>query len=172
MQTLIKTLMSGGCYWPKDEIGNSFFIPQGTLFEIALDGANGRRVTNGIIQNGYFEIVDGSHKGEKFISANSVVRSIREIPSKSNNAFLYIHFCINGNSVSADSMRYNRSFKCDEIEEQALNDAVKILKSRKLVDGLDVVGVRKKAAYLVNNNPQLLKSAEALVSLKREALLA
>lgn len=161
--SLIETIIEGGCYWPKDPNGNghSFAIPNKTRFEIAMDGPESHKCVNGMCCDGYYMIQDGAHKGEKFSSANKAVSAVREIPSKSNNAFLYIRFYLNGNNVSADQLRHDINFKCDEIEEEALKIIHEILhdKHPQVIKGLDNVALLKKKAITVKKNPKIFDVA-------------
>jgi hypothetical protein len=122
--SLIETISQGGCYWKHerdDSPGHSFAVPNGTPFKIAIEGPQSNRFIQGVCRDGYFVVTEGSHSGVQFCSANEAVNTIRE---PSSNAFLHMHFQIDGRWVRADDFRRSSSSRLDDAEEYALERAL------------------------------------------------
>jgi len=159
---VINQIISGACYWPKAQNGDghSLLIPNGTYFEVPLEGPLSRICVKGVCKEGYFEILDGDFARKKFDTANKAVCAVRPIPSGSNNAFLYVRFFINGEAIPADVLRHRSEYRCDETEEQALNMIVD--RNKRLSKELGIVELRKMAARKIIENPELLEIARPL----------
>jgi hypothetical protein len=146
MGGLLQTIADGGCYWRRkeDSPGHSFAVPNGTLFKIAMDGPQSHRFRGGVCQDGYFVTNDG----EKHLSASEAVNAIRNI---SSNAFLHMHFKIDGRWMLADSIRESDWSLPDDIEEEALQIAIglvreKVMMTKSDADEARIIRAAAKAA--------------------------
>ena len=152
--SLVETISQGGHYWKKernDSPGHSVTIQNGTPFKIAIEGPSSNRFVSGKVLEGYLVPESGEHIGRKFKSANEVVNTIR-MPS--SNAFLYIHFYIEGSWVLADALRRAEEWVLDEAEELALERVCIIYKNDP-----DSVAAMRQAARLLAEEPTWVESA-------------
>jgi hypothetical protein len=157
--SLIETLCQGGCYWKRDRDdspGHSIALPNGTPFKIAIEGPQSNRFVPGLCRDGYFVVTEGSHSGVQFGSANEAVNTIRE---PSSNAFLHLHFQIDGGWVSANDFRQNNSSQLDSAEEHALENALRIVRSHPKGKDLDIPKALRLAARLIEKHPQMIENA-------------
>ncbi len=157
--SLIEIVCQGGCYWKRerpDSPGHSIAVPNGTPFKIAVEGPQSNRFIPGVCRDGYFVVLEGSHSGVEFGSANEAVNSVRE---PSSNAFLYMHFLINGLWLLADDLRQSKSARLDEAEEHALEVALSGV--RKNPKGKDLASPKalRAAAKFVAKHPTMIEEA-------------
>jgi hypothetical protein len=163
--SLIETVCQGGCYWERDRDdspGHSIAVPNGTPFKIAIEGPQSNRFVQGVCRDGYFVVTEGSHSGVQFGSANEAVNTVRE---PSSNAFLYMHFQIGGAWVCANDFRQTSSSRLDEVEERALENALRIV--RRMAEGRtsDPPKALRAAARLVTKRPGMLEDARRELAL-------
>jgi hypothetical protein len=157
--SLIETLRHGGCYWKLDQIdspGHSIAVPNHTPFKIALEGAQSHQYASGAIGDGYFVVNDPRYSGTKFKSANEAVNTVRE---PSTNAFLYLHFMIDGQWIVADDYRRREDTRLDDAEELALEWTLKALRNHPKLKGKDRVQITRAAANLIAKRPESVASA-------------
>jgi hypothetical protein len=146
MMSLVDTTVNGGCYWKRSHKspGHSTVIPNGTPFRIAMDGPQSHRYIGGRCADGHYLIEDGEYAGRRYMSANDAVNSVRE---PSSNAFLYIHFHIDGQWVPADAYRRSENTKIDPAEEEVLANMLRH-KQRKASGQVERI---KRAAKITPN---------------------
>jgi hypothetical protein len=160
---LIDILLDGGCYWPDDErdgLYSSLVFPSGTHFKIALEGEMSRRFVAGQIEDGTFKILEGKQAGERFPTASSAVNAVRQI---STNAFLYIHFSVNGVWVKADTARKTGILACDPVHEEAFKIADRDARNSVQRSGHKISEIKnwdQKIAALVRKDPSRIEEAE------------
>lgn len=159
---LADVIAEGGCYWPKKEgsPGHSFVVPNGTRFKIALEGPTGHVFCAGECTGCYYV----AESGEKFVSANEAVNSIRE---SSTNAFLYVQFQIYNQWISAGRLREMPDTVLDEAEEAAIQsgkEMARLLRDRKNIEADDARLTRWAARY-VQQNPELVHQARDRIAL-------
>lgn len=167
-QALIDTLRSGGCYWPAGPgaLTHSRAIPQGTHFKIALDGETSSRFISGVCVDGHFQVTEGARAGERFPSANAAVTAVRGM---STNAFLYVHFLLNGRWIKADNARETEALKCDPVEEEAFQIAAGMARGRLKQDRRkvsDIEDLDRKTAEIVAKRPEILEEARRRLELR------
>jgi hypothetical protein len=162
--TLIKTILEGGYYWPQhrsDSPGHSIVLANGTPFVIREDGPRSHVFCHGTLRDGYFIPDEGEFAGRKFPSANAVVNTVRE---PSTNAFLYLEFAIDGEWIFADNLRQSADSQLDEVEEEALRFVRRALRRRYPKKQMDEVEVVQRAAKLVATNPRHMDRAREFVA--------
>lgn len=157
--SLIETLCQGGCYWKRDREdspGHSFVLPNATRFKIAIEGPQSSRFIEGVCRDSYFLVREGTQSGVQFASANEAVNTVRE---PSSNAFLHMHFLIDGHWQSADDVRQSQASRLDAAEELALEDALRIVRSSPKSKDFDFPKVLRAAARLVAKRPTMIEDA-------------
>jgi hypothetical protein len=153
--TLIHLISQGGCYWKRerpDSPGHSIAVPNGTPFKVAIEGPQSNRFVDGTCRDGYFVTDDES----KFQSANEVVNATRD---PSSNAFLYIHFEIDGRWIKADDLRQTPTSRIDEAEEYALEHAIRDIRYHPKGKSLNQVEVTRAAARLIEKQQNRIDDA-------------
>jgi hypothetical protein len=162
--SLIEIVSQGGCYWKHerdDSPGHSIAVPNGTPFKIAIEGPQSHRFIQGICRDGYFVVTEGSHSGVQFCSANEAVNMIRE---PSSNAFLYMHFQIDGRWVRANDYRESSSSGLDEAEEIALENALHTVRLMPQGKNADPPKAFRAAARLVTKEPHRIEHARQFLA--------
>jgi hypothetical protein len=162
--SLIETVFQGGCYWKHerdDSPGHSLAVPNGTPFKIAIEGPQSNRFIQGVCRDGYFVITEGSHSGVQFCSANEAVNTIRE---PSSNAFLHMHFQIDGRWVRADDFRRSSSSQLDDAEELALQIALDAVRRNQKGQELDSPQALRAAARWVTKRPHMIEEARRFLA--------
>ena len=158
--SLVKVLCEGGCYWKNlpNSPGHSIAIPNGTRFKIAVDGPQSHRLLSGTCVDGYFAMEEGAHAGAKFLSANEAVNTVR---APQSNAFLYIQFLVEGKWIGADELRRIDTLSCDDVEEDALDTVVDLVRKKYKKDGTtkDDAQVLSVAANVVDTKPAFIENA-------------
>jgi hypothetical protein len=162
MISLLQMIADGGCYWKREEYspGHSLVIPNGTPFKIALEGEQSSRFRSGECRDGYFVTDDGV----KHLSANETVVAVRNI---SSNAFLHVHFRLNGKWVKADRLRESEWSAPDKIEEAALLLAKKKVRELAVAKSQDADDVRitRAAARLALKDASYIDAARMMADL-------
>lgn len=169
-QALIDTLRNGGCYWPAGlgALTHSLAIPHGTHFKIALDGETSSRFIAGVCVDGHFQVAEGARAGERFPSANAAVTAVRGMAT---NAFLYVHFLLNGRWIKADNARDTEALKCDPVEEEAFRIAASMVRDRLKQNGRkvsDIADLDRKTAEIVAERPDILEEARRRLELRNQ----
>ena len=160
----IETVSQGGCYWKHerdDSPGHSIAVPNGTPFKIAIEGPRSNRFIQGVCRDGYFVVTEGNHSGVQFCSANEAVNTIRE---PSSNAFLYMHFQIDGRWVCADDFRRSSSSRLDDAEEFALENALHTVRLMPQGKNSDSPQALRAAARLVTKRPHMIEDARQFLA--------
>jgi hypothetical protein len=119
-----------------------------------------RRFVAGQIEDGAFKILEGTQAGERFPTASSAVYAVRQI---STNAFLYIHFSVDGAWVKADTARKTGILACDPVHEEAFKVADKDARNSVQHSGRKISEIKKrdqKIAALVRKDPSRMEEAE------------
>lgn len=145
-----------------DSPGHSIVIPNGTPFKIAKEGPQSNSFVTGTCRSGFFIVEDGEHAGKKFRSANEAVNAIRE---PSSNAFLYLHFRIDGAWTSADDFRRSEYSQLDEAEEYALEQALGLVRRHPKGKTMDDATALMKAAEIVVKRPERVEQARRLLAI-------
>ncbi len=157
--SLIETILQGGCHWENkrfDSPGHSIAIANGTPFKIAIAGPQSHQFIAGTCRDGYFVVEEGQYVGQNFPSANAAVNTVRE---PSSNAFLHLHFRIEGQWIFADDLRRAALSQLDGAEELALEEALSAIRRHPEGKALDDVQAIRYAAQLVANVPSLIEDA-------------
>jgi hypothetical protein len=157
--SLIKIIADGGCYWKRerfDSPGHSIAIPNGTLFNIAVEGPQSHQFVAGKCSDGYFIVDEGTHAKAKFMSANEAVNTVRE---PSSNAFLHLYFQLSNRWTSADDLRRLETTQLDTAEERALEISLALVRKHPKGKLLDHVSATRTAAKHVARHPQMIDEA-------------
>ena len=120
---------TGGCFWDldPDSPGHSLRVPQGTAFQIHLEGSKSHRFVHGLCRDCAF-VVSALGGETSYSSANRAVNQTRKAYAKATNAYLYISFKVDDRFVLADELRQSSAFGVPLIEAFALRLAKTILK--------------------------------------------
>lgn len=159
--SMITTIAEGGCYWKAVDIrqGHSLSIPNGTRFQIHIQGTNSRILVSGVCRDGCYVVLEGAHAGTRFPTASAAVNAVRE---PSTNAYLYIDFEIGSMWENAHDMRRSPKFRSNPVEELALDLAREYLTkhAKKALQGKEHTEVLRAAAKLVLQVPDLMQEAK------------
>jgi hypothetical protein len=155
--SLIEIVSQGGCYWRSDQPdspGHAIAVPNGTAFKIAWEGPQSNIFISGTCRDGWYVVEDGDYSGNKFRSPNEAVNKVRE---PNSNAFLHMHFLIDGSWVLADEYRKMDKSKLDEAEMFALERERQSMKNNKKYRALDEPSLLRATAKFLVKNQKLME---------------
>lgn len=91
------------------------------------------------------------------------------IREPSSNAFLYMHFQIDGHWVRANDYRQSSSSRLDEAEEIALENALHRVRLMPQGKNADPPKAVRAAARLVTKQPHMIEEARRSLALKSDS---
>ena len=157
---------SGGCFWDldPDSPGHSLRIPNGTAFQIHLEGSKSHKFVHGECRDGEF-VVDQIGEMQRFTTANRAVHAVRKAYAKATNAYLYISFRVDDRFVLADELRVDREFGVPLAEALAFQLAKTLVKTQK--KQLKASEVDLAAEDLLDGRPEIVESAREMLEVGR-----